>query len=125
MTKSKTQKQLVSKFLTQEQLQKLPMYQEPGYVDYFELSTKPELGYKPNGNIEVFETTTGGDDVWFSVKITEDYIIIKVGGYVTYSETKITNLGSTKIDKFQLKVIKTLIKDFTTTIGNSIQPDWK
>ena len=125
MTKSKTQTQLVSKFLTQEQLQKLPMYQEPGYVDYFELSTKPELGYKPNSKIEVFETTTGGDDVWFSVKITEDYITIKVGGMVTYSETKITNLGSTKIDKFQLKVIKTLIKDFTTTISNSIQPDWK
>ena len=125
MTKSKQQTQLVSKFLTQEQLQKLPMYQEPGYVDYFELSTKPELCYKPNGKIEVFETTTGGDDVWFSVKITEDYITIKVGGMVTYSETKITNLGSTNIDKFQLKVIKTLIKDFTNTIGNSIQPDWK
>jgi hypothetical protein len=81
MTKSKTQ--LVSKFLTQKQ------------IDLFKvMNNGVELGKViltgQTKNEEMFESTSGYDDFYFILKIDKKYgqLTIKVGGIMGFSETK-------------------------------------
>lgn len=115
--------------LSQKQLEKLVMNINDGKDSKvnFELTHK-----NPRTREEVYETKTGAEDVYFTLKPKTlksglVNLTITVGGYVIggmidYSKTEIMGHPGEggEISNDELKLIKSLIKNFTESIGNPI-----
>jgi hypothetical protein len=117
MTKSKTQTQLVSKFLTPKQLKSLQMIDGNGKKCQFEISYQKK-------DIETFETKSGGDDVIFGLRINKKKCLdIYVGNHLfAFSELETTidfdNEDWTICDD-TIKLIKSNIKGISANKGEN------
>jgi hypothetical protein len=83
MTQSKQQTQLVSKFLTQKQIDSFKVVNNGQQLGEVILAGQ-------NKNEEIFESTSGYDDFYFILKVDKKYgqLIVTVGGIMGFSETK-------------------------------------
>jgi hypothetical protein len=118
MSKTNTQTQLVSKFLTPKQLKSLQMIDGNGKKCEFQICNQKK-------DIETFETQTGGDDVVFGLRINpKKCLSIYVGNHLfAFSELETTidfdNEDWTICDD-TIKLIKSNIKGMTDYLGNSV-----
>jgi hypothetical protein len=118
MSKTNTQTQLVSKFLTPKQLKSLQMIDGNGKKCQFQICNQKK-------DIETFETQTGGDDVVFGLRINKKKCLsIYVGNHLfAFSELETTidfdNEDWTICDD-TIKLIKSNIKGMTDYLGNSV-----
>jgi hypothetical protein len=120
MTKSKTQTQMVSKFLTPKQLKSLQMIINDGKNKKCEFKICNQTK-----NVETFETQTGGDDVVFGLKINKKKCLnIYVGNHLFGFSEMETNVDfdneDWKICDDTIKLIKSNIKGMTDYLGNSV-----
>ena len=123
MTKSKTQDKLVSNFLTDKQLEKLVMT-----IDGQDEPCLFKVSYDKNPMKQYYTTDSDWDPVTFTLEFTGDQykgfeLNILVGGVVGFSKTTLSQVSDDErftISKDELKLIKSLIKNFTDTIGNYV-----
>ena len=115
MSKTNTQTQLVSKFLTQKQ------------IDSFKVMNNGEQLGKvilagQNKNEEIFESTSGYDDFYFVLKIDKKSgeLTITVGGIIGFSESKYNLMLDPEegLDYDIIPLIKSNIKNMCKYLGH-------
>jgi hypothetical protein len=114
MSKTTTQTQMVSQFLTQKQLDSFKV-----------MNNGVELGKvilaHQRKNEEYFESTSGFDDFYFILSYNKDILTITVGCIVTFSESKyILHIDIEEgLDSDVVSLIKSNIKNMCKYLGNS------
>lgn len=127
MSKTKTEKQMVSKYLTNEMLQELEM------VDLRGNGKKKKCKFiltsqKEKKQYELFETNSSGDNVVFSLCVDKyGDLCIEVGNHIFgFSKTTLNyNEGYEYLSPGIFDIVKSQIKQMTDYLGNSTYPNWK
>jgi acid stress-induced BolA-like protein IbaG/YrbA len=117
---SMKKEKMVSKFLTEKQINSIEMVT----TNFPEKKVNFEIVYQDK-NLEIFETKTGGDDIHFKLEFISDRfddfnLIIEIGIIGVFSTTTLYSLPERKLEDLELELIKSLIKHFTESIGNSV-----